>query len=252
MQIAVIYLRVSSEEQAESRNGLEAQLDACRAYAARHHLSIASEPFVDAGLSGTLPIHQRPALLDALAALPATGVLLVAKRDRLARDHDRSAIPLIEALVRKRRARIISAAGEGTDGDPNDPAQWIQRVIIDAFAGYEALQASFRTRAALRARRRRQLLAGALPFGWRLRDGTKVETVRKGRARLVHQNPEIEPDPDEQHTLIRIKEMKTQGMSNRKIAARLRDERVPTKRGGTWHHATIASVLASDARGSPV
>jgi excisionase family DNA binding protein len=44
----------------------------------------------------------------------------------------------------------------------------------------------------------------------------------------------------------RVREMSAQGLSNRKIAAQLNAERVPTLKGdiGRWHHSTIADLLA--------
>jgi len=43
----------------------------------------------------------------------------------------------------------------------------------------------------------------------------------------------------------RVREMSAQGLSNRKIAAQLNAEKVPTLKGdiGRWHHSTIADLL---------
>jgi DNA invertase Pin-like site-specific DNA recombinase len=74
---------------------------------------------VDAGTSGSLSIEDRPVLLDAVATLKRGDCLLVAKRERLGRDV--IAVALIERLVSKRGARVVSAAGEGTDTE-DDPS----------------------------------------------------------------------------------------------------------------------------------
>ena len=114
---AIGYVRVSTEQQAESGLGLEAQQSSITAAAARLGLEF-SRTFVDAGTSGSLAIEDRPVLLDAVAAVRRGDVLLVAKRDRLGRDV--IAVAMIERLIAKRGARVVSAAGEGTDSD--DPA----------------------------------------------------------------------------------------------------------------------------------
>jgi DNA invertase Pin-like site-specific DNA recombinase len=77
-----------------------------------------SRTLVDAGTSGSLAIEDRPVLVDAVAVLRRGDVLLVAKRDRLRRDV--IAVAMIERLIATRGARIVSAAGEGTESD--DPA----------------------------------------------------------------------------------------------------------------------------------
>jgi hypothetical protein len=86
----------------------------------RFHLA---RTFVDAGTSGKLGIEDPPVLLEAVAALRRGDVLLVAKRDRIGRDV--IAVAMIERLVAKRGARVISAAGEGTESD--DPAGLLMR-----------------------------------------------------------------------------------------------------------------------------
>lgn len=83
--LAVGYLRVSTEEQAASGLGLDAQRAEIEAFAARRGLAI-SEWFVDAGISGAT-IGKRPAFLDALAYLDAgkAGTLLAKDVTRLSR-----------------------------------------------------------------------------------------------------------------------------------------------------------------------
>jgi DNA invertase Pin-like site-specific DNA recombinase len=80
---AVAYLRVSTDEQAESRAGLEAQLHAITRHCERHGLTLAGT-FSDEGVSGAAQLDKRPGLLDAVNAVTRGAVLLVSKRDRLA------------------------------------------------------------------------------------------------------------------------------------------------------------------------
>src|SRR5207344_467275 len=136
-------------QQAESGLGLEAQRASVVTAAGRLGLEL-TRTFVDAGTSGSLTIEDRPVLLDAVAALRRGDVLLVAKRDRLGRDV--IAVAMIERLIAKRGARVVSAAGEGTDSD--DPSAVLMRRLIDSFAEYERALIAARTRAALAAQRR--------------------------------------------------------------------------------------------------
>src|SRR4051794_29255249 len=176
--LAVVYLRVSTEEQSISGAGLNAQLDACRAHAARLGWELAGPaPFADEGIGGAVGLDRRPALLDAVAAMETGGVLLIAKRDRLGRDP--LVIAMIEAAVRRKKGRIISAAGEGTEDD--EPSSILMRRMVDAFSEYERLVIKARTRAALRAKKRRRERTGGVPYGADLaEDGrTLVENPRE-------------------------------------------------------------------------
>jgi DNA invertase Pin-like site-specific DNA recombinase len=96
---AIAYLRVSTDRQADSGLGLEAQHASIAACAARLGVRLA-EVFSDAGTSGSLTIEDRPVLLDAVASLKRGDVLIVAKRDRLGRDV--IAVAMIERLVATR------------------------------------------------------------------------------------------------------------------------------------------------------
>src|SRR5262249_54597021 len=81
---AVGYIRVSTEQQAESGFGMDAQ---AASITAASRLCVAlSRTFTDAAVSGSLGVEERRVLLDAIAALQRGDVLLVAKGDRLGRD----------------------------------------------------------------------------------------------------------------------------------------------------------------------
>jgi DNA invertase Pin-like site-specific DNA recombinase len=220
---AIGYLRVSTDQQAESGLGLEAQEAAVRSAASRLRLDVV-RVFVDAGTSGKLAIEDRPVLLDAVAALRRGDVLLVAKRDRLGRDV--IAVALIERLITKRGARVVSAAGEGTDND--DPSGMLMRRLIDSFAEYERLIIGARTRAALAAKRRRgERISRFAPFGYGI--------AADGRT--------IEPSSSEQTVLRAIQERHAAGQTLRAIAEDLNRAGVRTRAGSPWRFEYVRSVL---------
>lgn len=220
---AVAYLRCSTDKQADSGLGLDAQRDSVTAAAGRLSLSLTGV-YVDAGVSGSLAIGDRPVLMDAVSALKRGDTLLVAKRDRLGRDVVE--IAMIERLIRKRGARIVSAAGEGTDTD--DPAGLLMRRLIDSFAEYERLIIAARTRAALAAKRRRgERVSGALPYGYSL-DGD-------GR-RLVHLDAE-------QTVLEAIRGLRGDGQSFRAIAYTLNARGVRTRAGSLWRWQYVHNLV---------
>jgi DNA invertase Pin-like site-specific DNA recombinase len=120
---AIGYLRVSTGEQVTSGLGLEAQRNAIEQTAARLRLPLIAV-LSDDGISGTVPLEQRPGLLDAVNLLRRGDVLVAAKRERIARDP--LTMLLVERSARERGAHLISAAGEGTDDD-NATSQLLRR-----------------------------------------------------------------------------------------------------------------------------
>ena len=194
----VIYCRVSTQRQADSGLGLEAQEQDCRAYAAREGWQV-TEVHRDAGVSGSTPVGDREGLLGALAALDKNMVLLVASRDRLARDAVMVGV-LLERLTRQRGVDVVSVKGEGL-GVYTDPAQRAQAkllgTIIDAVAEFERALAGIRTAAAKRAAAARgEFLGGRVPYGMRRRpDGSGL----------------LEPCPEEQEAAkVAVEELRAQ------------------------------------------
>jgi DNA invertase Pin-like site-specific DNA recombinase len=232
---AVVYLRVSTDEQAASGLGLEAQRHACERWAEREGCPTAG-PFED-DASGAAPLDRRPGLLDALADLEPGDVLLVAKRDRLGRDP--VVIAMIEASINRKGCRVVSAAGEGTADD--DPSSVLMRRLIDAFAEYERLLIRGRTKAALAAKRRRGERVGSVPFGRVVVDDGRRS--KKGDLPVA-----LVEDPAEAAAVAAMLRMKAEGLSPRKIARELDGMGVPTKKGrGGWTHQSVRAILKRHA-----
>lgn len=218
---AIGYLRVSTDTQADSGAGLAAQRQAIEAFAKANGLTITAW-HEDAGVSGAASIEDRPGLVAALAGLRRGDVLLVAKRDRIARDQ--FAAMTIERTVAKRKASIMAADGVG-NGD--GAADAFLRSILDATAAFERSMIASRTRAALAAKRKAGERTGQIPFGWTLGDDGRLVEVAA-----------------EQKVLANIIACRAAGMSLRQIAVILTEANVPTKSGTTaWSHNTIDSIL---------
>lgn len=228
---AIVYLRVSTDDQTESGAGIAAQIDACNAYADRHRLAVVG-PFKDEGISGSTPPDKREGLVEALRQIAPGDILLVAKRDRLARSTFH--VATIEVAVEKSKGRVVSAAGEGTDND--DPENILMRGIIDCFAQYERLLIRSRTRSAMAAKTRRGDRAGHVPFGF--------DPFDDGR-RTKGGNPVgLKPNPSEQAVIAEIRSLAADGKPPLEIARELQRREVPTKRGAEWSNAAVRRILA--------
>ena len=215
---AVALIRCSTDEQ---HLGPEAQRAALAVWAERNGVEIVAI-FEDKGISGTAAIDKRPGLLAALDALPQhrAGLLVVAKRDRLARDVMNAA--MIERMAERVGARVVSAAGEG-EGD--DPASKLMRTMIDAFAEYERAIIRSRISAALAVKAAR---------------GEKVGGVQTyGAAEGI----EAERTEAEREIVAAVVKARAAGLSIREIAAELAAAGMRTRKGGEIQSTQVARIL---------
>ena len=222
-RLAVAYLRVSTDEQ---HLGPDAQRAAITAWATREGVSVVAW-CCDAGVSGAAAIADRPELLAALAALRehGAGVLAVAKRDRLARDV--MAAAMIDRMVVDAGARVVSAAGEGTDSD--DPSSMLMRRMVDAFAEYERALIAARTRAALAVKRSRGEATSHAPFGFRAVDGVLVA------------------DEAEQAVIAQVRVARARGMTVRAICDELRAAGIVSRKGKPLAVSAVGELVANHA-----
>lgn len=220
---AVAYLRVSTEDQ---RLGPEAQRAAVEAWAKREGVAVVAW-HVDQGVSGGADLSDRPGLIAALGELRAAGagVLVVAKRDRLARDVGVAAA--IERATEASGARVVSADGVGNGVEAADA---FMRAVIDAAAAYERALIRARTKAALRAKRARGERAGACPWGYRADDA----------GRLV-------PEPGELAAATLAHQLRGEGRSVRAVVRELDARGVRGRTGRPLQLAAVARMLAAPA-----
>lgn len=216
------YCRVSTSA-AQQELGLAAQQQQLEQFCASRNLELL-QTFVDE-TSGATDIGDCKGLLQALAAIKGhgAGVLLVAKRDRLARDVVKSGI--ITRMVEDVGAKLVSAAGEGSDGD--DPASQLLRTLLDAVNQFERATIKTRIKAALNVKQSRGERVGAVPVGKKVVPGSKL----------------LATDQDEVELLQKVKQLRQSGLKLREVAQQLNDEGV-TFRGKPLYEVKVHRLLA--------
>jgi DNA invertase Pin-like site-specific DNA recombinase len=217
MQV-VGYVRVSTDEQSLS---VDAQRQALERWCQAHQASLVAV-YADVGVSGGTPLENRPGLLSALNALTRGRVLLVVRRDRLARDT--LAAAMCEKIAQKAGARICTVTGEG-NGD--GPEAQLMRTILDAFAQYEKALIALRTKAGLARKREKSERIGMVPYGWQL-DADGVH--------LINHVPE-------QAMIAAVRVLRTSGFSYRAIADELNRRGLVNRAGGRFHHTQVVRML---------
>jgi DNA invertase Pin-like site-specific DNA recombinase len=202
----IAYTRVSTDEQAASGLGLEAQMNTIATAAVARGWSI-TQTFTDTGSAKDL---RRPALIEALAELDRRGgTLITAKLDRLSRS-----VLDFAGLAERAKRFGWSIVALDVDVDTTTPTGELVANISASVAQWERRIIGARTSAALQAK--------------------KANGFRLGR-----------PVTLDQQVRDRIADDHRRGGTLSGIARTLNAEGVPTARGGIWHPSTIAKVLES-------
>jgi site-specific DNA recombinase len=177
---AILYARVSTDEQARSGYSLAQQLDALRAYAAREGYEVLEE-VQDPGQSGAS--LERPGM-DRVRDLVAAGgvsAVLAQDRDRIARE------PAYHYLLKREfeehgaKIRALNDRGDDTpEGELTDG-------ILDQLAKYERAKISERSRRGkLQKARQGKVVAGPRPpYGFRYNDARDNYVVDPEKMRVI-------------------------------------------------------------------
>src|SRR5215211_5484127 len=174
-----LLMRVSSEEQRE-RETIEIQDEFLSQYCDLYELEVA-ETYKDDGMSGTIPLHERPEgrrlLEDAKAG--KFQIVLVYKLDRLGR----SLLVIVDAHDRLQEAGVaLRSATEPID--TSTPSGRLIFQMLASFAEYERGTIRERTQAGLHRAYRGGKQLGMIPYGYDIApDGTFV--IVKDEARIV-------------------------------------------------------------------
>lgn len=221
---AAIYMRVSTEDQAE-KYGMDVQDEKCRAMATVKGWPVAAA-FRDDGISGTVDESERPGLAALIAAAEAGEVnaLIVAALDRLGRK-TRIVLDLVERLA----ACGVEIVSCKENLDTSTPAG---QFVLTIFAGLAQLERDTiveRTTAGRNARGRKDgEKGGRVPMGYyRAESGVQVNPVD---ATIVR----------------RIFARRWQGQTLTAIADGLNRDKIKTPRGRKWHASSVREVLLNE------
>jgi DNA invertase Pin-like site-specific DNA recombinase len=214
----IAYVRVSTDRQAKSGLGLEAQRAAIEAFAERESLNIiAFYEEAETG-KGADALDRRPRLAAALAqARKAKASIVVAKLDRLSRD-----VAFISGLMAQGVPFIVASLGR-------DVPDFMLHVYA-SLAQEERRMISERTKAALAAKKAQGVKLG----GPRLAEASMAGAAA-GKANA---------DAFAANVLPVIQSLQASGLKSlAAIAEALNARGIRTARGGDWHASTVRNVI---------
>ena len=227
------YARVSTAGQVENGVSLDAQIAAIEAEAKRRGLTLGGM-FTDEGVSG-----RRKDRVGFAAAIDATtksrGVLISYSLSRLSRSSVQT-LQLVESLDRAGAHLVLLQENIDTTG----PCGRMVLGVLASVHQHLAEVGAETTSAVLRhVRASGRKTGGSVPFGFTAdADGNLAE------------------NPDEQRIIARMRELRGQGVSYRRIVAALDAEGLRPRglrsngepSSGRWHLRQVVRLLATDAR----
>ena len=219
-KIGIGYIRASKEEQQLTPDG---QKKAIESWAQLNGVEIISY-HEDLGISGAAAIDDRPGLLGAIEALEISkaGYLVVAKRDRLARDVVAAAT--IERLCERLGSKIVSADSIG-NGD--GPESMLLKGMVDVFAQYERSLIKSRTKTALGIKKSRGEWLGKPPYGFKLStDGISLIPIEA-----------------EQGAIKTMQTLRISGCTLQEIGTTLEHSGIYSRTGKSWAPMTIKRIV---------
>jgi DNA invertase Pin-like site-specific DNA recombinase len=202
---AVAYVRVSTQGQARSGLGIDAQRDAIRTFAKAEGFTVAATFEEHETGKGADALERRPKLAAAIkAARKLSGPVIVSKLDRLSRD-----VHFISGLMTHRVPFIVTELG--ADVDP------FVLHLFAALAQKERALISQRTKQGLQAAKRRGVKLGGWTAG--------SERSQQEAAALAE----------------RMRPVMTEmaNLSAHQAAAELNRRKIASATGGKWYAATV-------------
>lgn len=223
---AVLYIRVSTTEQAAEGVSLEAQEAKLRSYCALRDLDVA-EVVIDAGVSAAKPLASREGgkrVLD-LVQRKQVQAIVAYRLDRLFRNAG-DCMTITEQWDRKGVAmHFLDVRGQALD-----TSSATGRFFLNMLAGVAELERSLlveRTRLAMSHKKARGERVGEIPYGSRLDDDGVT----------------LLPDEGEQAVIAAVREARDRGLSQRAIVAELARQGFTTRKGTPIQLTQVQRIL---------
>ena len=221
---ALGYIRVSTEEQAVEGVSLPVQEAKIRSYCQMHDLDLV-RIIADEGTSAARKLSQRQGGSELLKVVESgeVGHVIVLKLDRLFR---RAGEALSETENWERRDIVLHLVDQ--KGASISTRNSLGRFFFVMLAGVAEMERGLiaeRTVAAMEHRKSQRQAYSPTPYGFD-RVGDQLRENAKELA-----------------TVERIRDLRAEGLSLGKIAARLNREGVPTKNGKKWYGSTVNYIL---------
>ena len=221
---AVIYLRVSTADQAEHGVSLDAQQERLTAYAVANGLEVAGI-LRESAISGTIPLADRPEG-EKLTQMVSSGQVrhvIALKLDRLFR----SAVDALSTTAEWDKQGIALHLVD-MGGQSLNTGSAMGRMMLTMMAGFAQFERDLtaeRTTSALAHKKLNSQTYSPTPYG-KDRDGERLTD-----------------NTQEQGIINKMRELRDDGFSLRGIAEHLNSNGIASKQGKQWYASTVSYIL---------
>jgi len=224
---AVIYTRVSTEEQSREGVSLANQLSKCRLQAQLDDMEIVAE-VEDAGKSAKSLNRQGIQKIIHMVKHKECNAVVIFKLDRLTRSV--SDLNELVDLFNKHGVSLVSVH------DRLDTSSSSGRLLINLLGTISAWELDVikeRTSSALQFKKsENKRYCGVTPFGFKDTDGTLIEV------------------PEEMEALAMMRTMRNEGAPFYAIAAKLNEMGIKPRKGKQWHFSSVRYILIRTSKQS--
>jgi site-specific DNA recombinase len=222
---AALYLRVSTEDQANEGYGLDVQLERCKAQAIANGLKVTAL-FEDKGISGTNDETKRPGLAALMIAVEENAIdsVIVLALDRIGRK-----TTLVLNIVERITSAGVALISVKENLNTSTPMGQFVLTILAGLAQLERDTIVERTTAG-------RDLRGKL-------DGEKGGRIHYGYVRSGDTIAIDDPSADVVRDIFALRHM---GLKLRAIAANLTERGIQPPKGTAWYASSIKSILSNE------
>jgi len=237
---AAIYARYSSENQSEK--SIDDQVRVCKRYCSEHELTVSDEQiYVDEAISGSL--INRPGLqaLEKAAENKEFEAVVVDDLSRLSRSNHQMLTLVLK--FNYYQVKLISVSDGIVTDDENSKLGIQMRGLINELYLDDLRKKTMR---GLEGQKLRGFSAGENVYGYYTKPVGELKLNKRGQAKYEGKVHKI--NPEEAEIVKRIFNEFINGNSIHKIATKLNEDKVPTKKhmNGGWNVSTVARILKNE------
>lgn len=237
---AAIYARYSSENQSEK--SIDDQVRVCKKYCSEHELTVNDEHiYVDEAISGSLVSRPGLQALEKAAENKEFEAVMVDDLSRLSRSNHQMLTLVLK--FNYYQVKLISVSDGIVSDDENSKLGIQMHGLINELYLDDLRKKTMR---GLEGQKLRGFSAGENVYGYLSQPVGELRLNKRGQAKYEGKVHKIKPD--EAEVVQKIFQEFISGNSIHKIATKLNEEKVPTKKGmnGGWNVSTVARILKSE------
>ena len=237
---AAIYARYSSENQSEK--SINDQVRVCKRYCSEHELTVSDEHiYVDEAISGSLINRLGLQTLEKAAENKEFEAVLVDDLSRLSRSNHQMLTLVLK--FNYYQVKLISVSDGIVTDDENSKLGIQMRGLINELYLDDLGKKTMR---GLEGQKLRGFSAGENVYGYLTQPVGELRLNKRGQAKYEGKVHKIKPD--EAEVIRKIFQEFISGNSIHKIATKLNEDKIPTKKGmnGGWNVSTVARILKNE------